>query len=98
MSSSMLEHVWEFPSFLRLSNIALFEYTTPYLFIYPSMDTELPPLVGGGAIVSDVTVNMGVQISVQVLGFISSEDGIFLEIKLLVNTVKFFFFFFWNQP
>lgn len=39
-------------------------------------------------------MNMGVQISVQVLGFISSEDGIFLEIKLLVNTVKFFFFFF----
>ena len=91
MSSSMLEHVWEFPSFLRLSNIALFEYTTPYLFIYPSMDTELPPLVGGGAIVSDVTVNMGVQISVQVPAFDSL--GYTPRSKLLIPIVILYLIF-----
>ena len=55
------------------------------------MDTELPPLVGGGAIVSDVTVNMGVQISVQVpaldsLGYIPRS-------KLLIPIVILYLIF-----
>ena len=36
---SMLQHVSEFPSFLRLNNILLYVYSTVCLFVHPLMDT-----------------------------------------------------------
>ena len=58
----MLQHMSEFPSFLRLNNIPLYVHTTFCLSIYPLMALELRPLL---TIVNNAAMNLGVRGSLQ---------------------------------
>ena len=73
----------EFHSFLRLSNISLYVYTTFGLSIHLSVDFQLL------AVMNIVAMNMSVQISVFVPAFIFSFFffDIYLEVELLSHMV-----------
>ena len=65
----MLQHMSEFPSFLRLNDISLCVYIL-HLFVHLSISGHLG-FFYLLAIANNAAINMGVQISVGVLAFIS---------------------------